>query len=62
MAKPKRKGRKVTVRGLRERPSGAVVCLTAYVPVGLAQAVKLRAASSGRTVSALVIDALQALP
>ena len=46
-------------RGLAARKRGpAVACLTAYVDPELARALRMRAASDGRTASALVGDAL----
>lgn len=46
-------------RGLSPRKRGpAVSCLTAYVPVELARTLRVRAATDGRTASAIVADAL----
>jgi hypothetical protein len=47
------------IRGYRVRASGDAVCLTAYVAPDLARAVRLRAATEGRTISALVSEALE---
>ena len=46
-------------RGTAPRKRGPdVSCLTAYVDAGLARALRIRAATEGRTTSALVGDAL----
>lgn len=46
-------------RGIRERAGGRVFCLTAYLPSELGQAAKVQAAKQGRTLSALVTQALE---
>jgi len=46
-------------RGLLERPTGPVARLAVYMPPELAVSAKVRAATERRTVSSLVIDALE---
>lgn len=50
----------VSVRNRRARKGGDVAAISAYVPVRMARAVKVRAATTGATVSSIVAEALRA--
>lgn len=47
------------VRGACARAKGEVTRITAYLPPSLARSLRVRAAQQGRTVSAVVSDALE---